>query len=111
MSLLCCAQASELEDALRNGVYLVRLAMFFDPDSISLRHVFDLDEKIYKERGLHFRHTDNITQWLKAMKAKSFPEIFYPEVPDVYVLTCMCMRVCMYAIFVSYVCKNICTAF
>jgi hypothetical protein len=31
-----------------------------------------------------FRHTDNINQWLNAMKGVKFPEIFYPEITDLY---------------------------
>lgn len=31
-----------------------------------------------------FRHTDNINQWLNAMKSVKFPEIFYPEITDIY---------------------------
>ena len=37
-----------------------------------------------QERGLVFRHTDNINQWLRAMEHKKFPETFYPEITDLY---------------------------
>jgi len=76
--------ASELEEALRNGAYLIRLALFFNPGAVSKRHCYDTDQKIFNERGLQFRHTENIIQWIKAMKAQKFPEIFYPETTDVY---------------------------
>jgi len=76
--------ASELEEALRNGVILVRLANWFAPEAVSHRHMYDVDEKVYRERGLVFRHTDNVNQWLKAMAKKKFPKVFYPEVTDIY---------------------------
>lgn len=31
-----------------------------------------------------FKHTDNINQWLNGMRAVKFPEIFYPEITDLY---------------------------
>lgn len=46
--------------------------------------MYDVDEKVYKERGLVFRHTDNINQWIKAMDKKKMPNVFYPEVTDIY---------------------------
>eukprot|EP00052_Salpingoeca_macrocollata_P027179 m.257054 g.257054 ORF g.257054 m.257054 type:complete len:1548 (+) comp22704_c2_seq1:460-5103(+) len=76
--------ASEIEGALRNGVIVAKLSMFFAPDLVKPKHIYDMDEKIYQERGLVFRHTDNIAQWLRAMKSVKFPEIFYPEVTDLY---------------------------
>eukprot|EP00049_Salpingoeca_infusionum_P017332 m.352578 g.352578 ORF g.352578 m.352578 type:complete len:1576 (+) comp16555_c0_seq1:753-5480(+) len=76
--------ASELEGALRNGVIVAKLAVFFAPDIVTEKRIYDLHEKVYQERGLVFRHTDNISQWRKAMEAKKFPEIFYPETTDLY---------------------------
>ncbi|KFQ97542.1 Ras GTPase-activating-like IQGAP2, partial [Nipponia nippon] len=60
---------TELEEGLRNGVYLAKLAKFFAPNVVS---------------GLHFRHTDNTVQWLRAMESIGLPKIFYPETTDVY---------------------------
>eukprot|EP00051_Salpingoeca_urceolata_P027446 m.481504 g.481504 ORF g.481504 m.481504 type:complete len:1546 (+) comp22194_c0_seq1:411-5048(+) len=76
--------ASVMEEALRNGVILARLAIFFAPDTVKEKHVYDMDEEVFRERGLVFRHTDNVSQWLRAMKKLNFPEIFYPEVTDIY---------------------------
>ncbi|XP_009464109.1 PREDICTED: ras GTPase-activating-like protein IQGAP2 [Nipponia nippon] len=59
---------TELEEGLRNGVYLAKLAKFFAPN----------------RSGLHFRHTDNTVQWLRAMESIGLPKIFYPETTDVY---------------------------
>jgi hypothetical protein len=39
-----------MEQALRNGVILVKLARFFAPTVISERHIFDEDEKTYRVR-------------------------------------------------------------
>eukprot|EP00054_Salpingoeca_dolichothecata_P008119 m.46389 g.46389 ORF g.46389 m.46389 type:complete len:1559 (-) comp17519_c0_seq1:93-4769(-) len=77
-------KASDLENALRNGVILGKLACFFAPDVIKPKHIYDADEAIYQDRGLVFRHTDNCSQWIKAMRKTKFPEIFYPEVTDLY---------------------------
>ncbi|EGD72352.1 hypothetical protein PTSG_00372 [Salpingoeca rosetta] len=76
--------ASELEGALRNGVIVAKLALFFAPDVVNPKKIYDPEEKIYKEKGLVFRHTDNINHWLRAMEKKKFPEIFYPEITDLY---------------------------
>ncbi len=39
---------SELEEHLRNGVLLCRLASFFAPDVVPERHIFDLDMSLWK---------------------------------------------------------------
>jgi hypothetical protein len=67
--------ASELESALQNGVLVARLAVFFAPEVVKPNKIYDPDEKVFKEKGLVFRHTDNINQWLKAMKKFKFPEV------------------------------------
>jgi Ras GTPase-activating-like protein IQGAP2/3 len=76
--------AFELEGALRNGIIVAKLAVFFAPDSVKGRNVYDIDEKVYQAKGLVFRHTDNISQWIKGMRAVKFPDMFYPEVTDLY---------------------------
>ncbi|XP_030049120.1 ras GTPase-activating-like protein IQGAP2 isoform X3 [Microcaecilia unicolor] len=75
---------TELEEALRNGVYLVKLAKFFAPKMISEKKIYDVEQVRYKRSGLHFRHTDNTVQWLRAMESIGLPKIFYPETTDVY---------------------------
>ena len=74
--------ASELEGALRNGVIVAKLSRFFKAEAV--KKIYDEEEKVYQDRGLVFRHTDNINQWLNAMKSVKFPEIFYPEITDLY---------------------------
>ncbi|XP_030593239.1 ras GTPase-activating-like protein IQGAP2 isoform X2 [Archocentrus centrarchus] len=75
---------TELEEGLRNGVYLGKLATFFAPKMVSEKRIYDRDQSRYKSKGLHFRHTDNTVQWLRAMESVGLPKIFYPETTDVY---------------------------
>ncbi|XP_051977095.1 ras GTPase-activating-like protein IQGAP1 isoform X2 [Xyrauchen texanus] len=75
---------TELEDGLQNGVYLGKLAKFFAPELVSEKKIYDRDQTRYKHSGLHFRHTDNTVQWLRAMESVGLPKIFYPETTDVY---------------------------
>ncbi len=66
---------TELEEGLRNGVFLAKLAHFFAPQAVAKRKVFDPDLVRYNESGLHFRHTDNINHFLHACKAVGLPEV------------------------------------
>uniref|UniRef100_A0A8C5I923 IQ motif containing GTPase activating protein 2 n=1 Tax=Gouania willdenowi TaxID=441366 RepID=A0A8C5I923_GOUWI len=75
---------TELEEGLRNGVYLGKLAHFFAPKMVSIKRIYDRDQARYKSKGLHFRHTDNTVQWLRAMESVGLPKIFFPETTDVY---------------------------
>ncbi|CAN9513310.1 unnamed protein product [Ophioblennius macclurei] len=75
---------TELEEGLRNGVYLGKLANFFAPKTVSVKRIYDIDQTRYKSTGLHYRHTDNTVQWLRAMESVGLPKIFYPETTDVY---------------------------
>ncbi|XP_021235258.1 ras GTPase-activating-like protein IQGAP2 isoform X9 [Numida meleagris] len=75
---------TELEEGLRNGVYLAKLAKFFAPSLVSDKKIYDVKQERYKRSGLHFRHTDNTVQWLRAMESIGLPKIFYPETTDVY---------------------------
>ena len=40
--------ASELEELLRNGVLLCKLAAIFAPDSVKVKSIYDLDMSVYK---------------------------------------------------------------
>ncbi|XP_019387765.1 PREDICTED: ras GTPase-activating-like protein IQGAP2 isoform X3 [Crocodylus porosus] len=75
---------TELEEGLRNGVYLAKLAKFFAPNLVSEKKIYDVEQTRYQKSGLHFRHTDNTVQWLRAMESIGLPKIFYPETTDVY---------------------------
>ncbi|XP_059176256.1 ras GTPase-activating-like protein IQGAP1 [Physella acuta] len=75
---------TELEEGLRNGVFLAKLAHFFAPNAAPLKKIYDKEQSRYHSRGLHFRHTDNINHWLRAMEEIGLPSIFYPETTDIY---------------------------
>uniref|UniRef100_A0A671MQ13 Ras GTPase-activating-like protein IQGAP3 n=1 Tax=Sinocyclocheilus anshuiensis TaxID=1608454 RepID=A0A671MQ13_9TELE len=75
---------TELEEALRNGVYLAKLGHCFAPRVVTLKKIYDLDQQRYKASGLQFRHTDNINHWRSAMMEVGLPTIFHPETTDVY---------------------------
>lgn len=76
--------SSELEEFLRNGVILARLANFFAPECIPERKIYDFDYKQLKKKGLHFKYTDNIVNFFKALTYIGFPKVFYPETTDIY---------------------------
>ncbi|XP_064478795.1 ras GTPase-activating-like protein IQGAP1 [Ornithodoros turicata] len=76
--------ATDLEESLRNGVYLARLANFFSPHGVPLKKIYDIEQVVYSERGLCFRHTDNINHWLNAMRAVGLPQYFFPDAFDLY---------------------------
>ncbi|XP_042230712.1 ras GTPase-activating-like protein IQGAP3 [Homarus americanus] len=77
-------EAGDLEEQLRHGVYLAKLAHFFAPDTVPLRRIYDADLIKYQTSGLTFRHTDNINHFLKALEKIKLPSSFYPETTDVY---------------------------
>ncbi|MGH0182853.1 UNVERIFIED_CONTAM: hypothetical protein FKN15_012838 [Acipenser sinensis] len=66
---------TELEQGLRNGVFLAKLAKFFAPEMVSEKKIYDRDQERYMRTGLHFRHTDNTVQWLRAMESKGLPKV------------------------------------
>uniref|UniRef100_A0A3Q2WW04 IQ motif containing GTPase activating protein 2 n=1 Tax=Haplochromis burtoni TaxID=8153 RepID=A0A3Q2WW04_HAPBU len=68
---------TELEERLRNGVYLGKLANFFAPKMVSEKRIYDRDQSRYKSKGLHFRHTDNTVQWLRAMESVGLPKFYF----------------------------------
>ncbi|GAB6018765.1 Ras GTPase-activating-like protein iqgap1 [Chamberlinius hualienensis] len=75
---------TELEESLRNGVYLAKLGNYFSPKAVPLKKLYDLNQTRYKTKGLHFRHTDNINYWIKAMTQIGLPKMIFPETTDVY---------------------------
>jgi len=76
--------STELEESLRNGVTLAKLAHYFAPDKVPARKIYDKDLKRFEQKGLHFKHTDNINAWFRAMEHVGLPKIFYPETTDIY---------------------------
>ena len=77
-------ESIELEEALRNGVYLAKLGHHFHPSSVPLKRIYDIDQSRYRIGGLTFRHTDNINHFLRAVAALGLPTIFLPETTDLY---------------------------
>ncbi|XP_043245091.1 ras GTPase-activating-like protein IQGAP1 [Amphibalanus amphitrite] len=73
---------TELEESLRHGVHLARLALRLRPDGA--RRVYDPDLARYAARGLQFRHTDNINLWTQTMRDMGLPQTFIPTTTDVY---------------------------
>ncbi|KAF9365937.1 hypothetical protein BGX34_007437 [Mortierella sp. NVP85] len=64
-----------LEEGLRNGVVLAKLARFFDPPSV---------KRIFEHPVLQFKHSDNINCLFRAMRNVKLPEIFIFELTDLY---------------------------
>ncbi|XP_069669169.1 ras GTPase-activating-like protein IQGAP1 isoform X2 [Periplaneta americana] len=75
---------TELEENLRNGVYLAKLGNIIAPELVPKAKIYDVDQKLFMEAGLRFRHTDNINYWLKSLEEISLPITFHPETTDVY---------------------------
>ncbi|XP_011265580.1 ras GTPase-activating-like protein IQGAP1 [Camponotus floridanus] len=75
---------TELEENLRNGVYLAKLAHFIAPNVLSLNKIYDIEQRRYKAVGLQFRHTDNINHFLKCLASMQLPLTFLPETTDIY---------------------------
>ncbi|CAC5411023.1 IQGAP1 [Mytilus coruscus] len=75
---------TELEEGLRNGVYLAKLGHFLAPKFVPIKRIYDREQTRYQARGLHFRHTDNINHFFIAMEKVGLPKIFYPETTDIY---------------------------
>jgi hypothetical protein len=68
-------ESTELEENLRNGVYLAKLANTFAPNVVPKKKIFDADLVKYRSVGLAFRHTDNINHFLQAVRHMGLPEV------------------------------------
>lgn len=69
---------TELEENLRNGVYLAKLGHFIAPDILSYNKIYDPEQKRYAIAGLQFRHTDNINYFLQCLKSMQLPFVSIP---------------------------------
>lgn len=67
--------STELEENLRNGVYLAKLGHFMVPEALPLNKIYDIEQKRYNLAGLQFRHTDNINHFLKSLKITELPTV------------------------------------
>ncbi|KAL1924088.1 uncharacterized protein VTP21DRAFT_7123 [Calcarisporiella thermophila] len=65
----------ELEEALRNGIILAKLARWFAPGCV---------RRIFKSSKLQFRHSDNINAFLEAIRKVELPSYFWFELTDLY---------------------------
>ena len=65
--------STELEENLRNGIYLAKLGHFMAPEILPLNKIYDIEQKRYAVAGLQFRHTDNINHFLKCLKSMQLP--------------------------------------
>uniref|UniRef100_A0A665WR02 IQ motif containing GTPase activating protein 1 n=1 Tax=Echeneis naucrates TaxID=173247 RepID=A0A665WR02_ECHNA len=73
---------TELEEGLRNGVYLAKLGNFFAPHTVSIKKIYDREQTRYKVKICH-----TLTHYRKIKPLFFFlPEklIFYPETTDIY---------------------------
>ena len=65
----------DLEEVLRDGVILAKLARVFAPDLVP---------RIFEARRLQFRHSDNYVRFAKFLERIELPEIFHFELIDLY---------------------------
>ncbi|KAI8810415.1 hypothetical protein BJ742DRAFT_747546 [Cladochytrium replicatum] len=70
------APIEELEEELRNGIVLARLAKSFQPEVV--RRIFEDRTK------LQYRHSDNINYLFIAMQRVGLPTVFLFELTDLY---------------------------
>ncbi|KAJ3225527.1 hypothetical protein HDU81_007811 [Chytriomyces hyalinus] len=70
------APTTDLEEEMRNGIVLAKLARSFHPSSV--KKIFEMTNK------LQFKHSDNINCLFNAMKAVGLPEVFFFELTDLY---------------------------
>ncbi|KAG9292036.1 hypothetical protein G9A89_017935 [Geosiphon pyriformis] len=66
---------AELEESLRNGIVLAKLAKSFDPSVV---------RRIFTASTLQFRHSDNINFFFMAIRRVGLPDIFWFELTDLY---------------------------
>ncbi|KAI8836593.1 hypothetical protein BC829DRAFT_447861 [Chytridium lagenaria] len=70
------APTTQLEEELRNGIILAKLARSFSPQSV---------KKIFEDKTkLQYKHSDNINYLLNAMKEVGLPQVFFFELTDLY---------------------------
>ncbi|CAI2167555.1 2722_t:CDS:10 [Funneliformis geosporum] len=75
----CIAEETDpivlLEESLRNGILLAKLAKSFEPSVV---------RKIFMSPKLQFRHSDNINFFFLAIRKVGLPNIFWFELTDLY---------------------------
>jgi Ras GTPase-activating-like protein IQGAP2/3 len=63
----------QLEEGLRDGVILARLARVFEPDLVP---------RIFEAEKLQFRHSDNINRFFRFVERCGLPEVSPPLIDD-----------------------------
>ncbi|KAJ3092687.1 hypothetical protein HK102_004149 [Quaeritorhiza haematococci] len=92
------APIERLEEELRNGIELARLAKTFQPEVV---------KKIFEDRNrLQYRHSDNINYLFEAMRKVGLPEIFIFELTDLYEKKNIPKSTNVSAIFSHYLAKK-----
>src|SRR5277367_2613573 len=66
----------QLEECLRNGVILARLARVFEPDLVP---------RIFEAEKLQFRHSDNINRFFRFVERCGLPDVPLPLVPSLII--------------------------
>ncbi|KAI8893533.1 hypothetical protein BC833DRAFT_624784 [Globomyces pollinis-pini] len=69
------APIEKLDEELRNGIILAYLAKFFQPTVV---------KRIFEDKKLQYRHSDNINYFFTAVKNEGLPEVFWFELTDLY---------------------------
>jgi len=69
---------TDLEDKLRNGVFLAKLGKFFCKEAV--KKIFDADQK----EELSLRHSDNFNSFSVACKKVKLPAVYFFELTDLY---------------------------
>lgn len=67
--------ADELPQSLQNGVILAKIARKFRPDLVP---------RIFEQRRLQYRHTENIVYFLNFLEAMRIPDLFTFDLIDAY---------------------------
>lgn len=65
----------EMEERMRNGIVLARLAREFAPQCVP---------RIFTHPRLQYKHTDNVNFFFSAIKVVGLPEFFQFELTDIY---------------------------
>ena len=75
----------QLEECLRDGVILARLARVFEPDLVP---------RIFEAAKLQFRHSDNINRFFRFVERCGLPDVHppTPSPPECLLMTAILFR-------------------
>ncbi len=69
------ASVVEMEESMRNGIFLAKLARVFEPSCVP---------KIFAHPKLQYKHTDNVNYFFRAVAQIGLPAFFHFELTDLY---------------------------